>query len=392
MQNKFRIFGTGSLFAALGVLLLAASPKSGVFLNAADLFLSAANAQAAALVVLVMWFESEIRELGIIDDAARRLEKQRSKTLLWAAPAVLGLIPSAAGARMSTAVVKLLGSSTNADGLELAAVNFWFRHVLVFCSPLIPGTILACALTGTSPAAAAAMGAPVAASFIIFGWIFFIKPIKRTNHPAHHASSLLKPSDAFVFVLIAAAAAASLAGSLSFLALMPLPVAYAAALLAKRRGASTLAGALALNARDVRLLLEVVLLMWFGAACRASGAVESAAEAAASIGIHPMASIAAAAFAASLATGSSLPSAAIAAPLAASMLPGSSSAAFTMIFAGFTAQFLTPSHLCLPISAEYFGRSTASLALKILPALCASSLAGGSICAVYFAVESAAFS
>lgn len=385
------VLSVGSYLAAFGMLLLAASHESNAFTKAAALFLSSANAQAAALVVLVMWLESEVRKLGVIDELTCRMETSKSRTLLWTVPSILGLIPSAAGARMSTAVVKILGSTSNAEALSLAAVNFWFRHVLVFCSPLISGTILACALTGTSPATTAIMGLPVAASFIIFGWFFFIKPIKFTSFSTPSNLSVAKISDAVIFVLVASAAAASLSGSVNFLLLMPIPVAYAGILLIKRKGASALAEALLLNRRDIRLILEVVLLMWFGAACRASGFVELTAEAAASIGIHPLASAAAAAFTASLATGSSLPSAAIAAPIAASMLPGSASAVFTVIFAGFAAQFLTPSHLCLPISAEYFEQSTSRLIAKIFPAFCASALAGGLFCTLYFAVESASF-
>lgn len=204
---------------------------------------------------------------------------------------------------MSTAVVKILDSTSNAEALSLAAVNFWFRHVLVFCSPLISGTILACALTGTSPATTAIMGLPVAASFIIFGGFFFIKPIKFTSFSTPSNQSVAKASDAVIFVLVASTAT----------------------------------------------------------------------------------------FTTSLATGSSLPSAAIDAPVAASMLPGSASAVFTVIFAGFAAKFLTPSHLCPPISAEYFEQSTSRLIAKIFPAFCASALAGGLFCTLYFSIESAAF-
>lgn len=388
-MNKLRLPSIGAVLAALGVLMLASSEDEKAFEAAFEMFASAPNIQAAALVVLVMWFESAVKKLGVIDAVAARLEKSESKSMLWTVPGVMGLIPSAAGARMSTAVVGILGRSSNADGLQLAAVNFWFRHVLVFCNPLISGTILACALSGASPAAIAAMGVPAAALFTAFGWVFFIKPLKCTSNCRRRNSSAIKADEAVLLLLVVAAAAGSLAGSLSFLALMSIPAAYAGMLLAGRQGAYALAGSLVLSRRDAGLLIEVVLLMWFGAACRASGAVDAAAQAAAAIGIHPLASAAAAAFAASFATGASLPSAAIAAPLAASLFPGSTSAVFAVLFAGFSAQFLTPSHLCLPISAEYFGRSSSSLILKILPAFCASLTCGALLCAAYFAAESA---
>ena len=62
--------------------------------------------------------------------------------------AFLGLLPSIGGARFSAPIVKQIAQGEAISCDRLSAVNFWFRHICEFASPIVPGIILACSVAG----------------------------------------------------------------------------------------------------------------------------------------------------------------------------------------------------------------------------------------------------
>ncbi|MBM6705016.1 DUF401 family protein [Sutterella massiliensis] len=129
-------------------------------------------------------------------------------------------------------------------------------------------------------------------------------------------------------------------------------------------------------------------MLWFAAAVHACGLVDAAAQFLSMLGMPPFVSVLVTAFAVSFITGVSLASVAISMPLAVAIAPGSSLAAFGVIAAGFLAQFVTPAHLCLVVSAQGLGASVSSLlkelALPLVLSIAVLALLGA---AVFFAAQ-----
>ena len=91
----------------------------------------------------VMCLEIELRTSGALSgmiQALRRLFSSEKFTLA-AMPAFLGLLPSLGGARFSAPIVDEASKSIDLSQEHKASINFWFRHIFEFSSPIIPGMI-----------------------------------------------------------------------------------------------------------------------------------------------------------------------------------------------------------------------------------------------------------
>lgn len=100
---------------------------------------------------LVICLEIELRKSGCLAGMVEALSRMFSsrRFTLAVMPAFLGLLPSIGGARFSAPIVEEASKGFEAKPEDKAAINFWFRHIFEFSSPLVPGMILACALPGS---------------------------------------------------------------------------------------------------------------------------------------------------------------------------------------------------------------------------------------------------
>lgn len=88
----------------------------------------------------VMCLEIELRTSGALDGMIRALQRlfASEKFTLAIMPAFLGLLPSLGGARFSAPIVEAASRNTDLTKEHKAAINFWFRHIFEFSSPIIP--------------------------------------------------------------------------------------------------------------------------------------------------------------------------------------------------------------------------------------------------------------
>ena len=98
----------------------------------------------------VVCLEIELRQSGCLDGMVKYLQQLTSSKKLSMAimAAFLGLLPSIGGARFSAPIVKQIAQGEAISCDRLSAVNFWFRHICEFASPIVPGIILACSVAG----------------------------------------------------------------------------------------------------------------------------------------------------------------------------------------------------------------------------------------------------
>lgn len=120
------------------------------FLNA---FHSAATDKTTiSLVValtLIRIFENVMRKNGVMQqmmDSFRGMVMDR-RILMASMPALIGLLPSMGGALFSAPMVDEASKNINISQEKKAFVNYMFRHPWEFVLPLYPGVILASAIT-----------------------------------------------------------------------------------------------------------------------------------------------------------------------------------------------------------------------------------------------------
>lgn len=423
MKRAFAGLTTGSVLAIFGTVALLSSAAVGVangesagglsalffsWLRAAggllrdaiERYLCAQLFLSLAALALIMTIEKAAEALGLMS-AVKRIAAQRAKAALALLPAVVGLLPAIAGAQASLKLVERIGSGFAASPARLAAVNFWFRHVHVFCNPLISGTILALGICGLSAGEVLRWGVPAALVFFLAGWLALIRPLsqKESESAALHSSgsaaagesaksgSSRNPAAKVFAALLLAATLAAFVTSIP-LALLLLPPAVCGAFSAAKANDASAMRELLPNKRDLRLIAEVAFMLWFAAAVHACGLVDAAAQFLSMLGMPPFVSVLVTAFSVSFITGVSLASVAISMPLAVAIAPGSSLAAFGVIAAGFLAQFVTPAHLCLVVSAQGLGASVSSLLKELtLPLVLSIAVLALLGAAVFFAAQ-----
>ncbi|MFA5536543.1 MAG: DUF401 family protein [Bacillota bacterium] len=104
--------------------------------------------EIASVLILIMVLERLLREQGYLDrmlDALTGLFKDR-RIVMGLLPAFIGLMPSAGGALFSAPLVeKAVGERVSAE--NKAFINFYYRHIWEFFLPIYPGILLASAIT-----------------------------------------------------------------------------------------------------------------------------------------------------------------------------------------------------------------------------------------------------
>lgn len=135
-----------------------------------------------ALIVALILVLSTSMELS--GQMKRLLEKFRGliadiRINLIVFPALIGLLPMPGGAVFSAPMVKELGQNTGLQGDQLSFVNYWFRHIWEYCWPLYPGVLLATILADLNIVTFVLFMSPLTLLAVLIGY----RMLKRLPQP-----------------------------------------------------------------------------------------------------------------------------------------------------------------------------------------------------------------
>ncbi|RII30034.1 MAG: hypothetical protein CXR30_09585 [Geobacter sp.] len=136
-------------------------------------------------LVLTMVMEHILRTTGML----RRMVSSLSAALpdrrvvMAAMPAMIGLLPSPGGAVFSAPMVNEAAGGFSILAEQKAMINYWYRHIWEYVSPLYPGIILAAGITGLSTQALFIANLPFALSVVAWGALFCFRGIGRQQTP-----------------------------------------------------------------------------------------------------------------------------------------------------------------------------------------------------------------
>ncbi|MFU0841107.1 MAG: DUF401 domain-containing protein [Burkholderia sp.] len=312
----------------------------------------------------IMCLEVELRESGTLARMVTALRRVAStKTVIAVMPAFLGLLPSLGGARFSAPIVAEACRGTDIPAHDRAAANYWFRHICEFCSPIVPGMILGCAITHVH------VGDMVVhllwLSVVVFaaGWFFIMRPQKvpedskagalSPEEKKENILSIVLAVSPVVFnlvLMLAFGIGAGLSTGITAALLFPLLIALKHPVPLKH----VLVGAL-----DKKLLFNTFCILYFVELLGELGILKALIDGFSGSGLPMAVIIAAIAALLGILTGISQAYIAIIMPLVAGIDTGGSYeltmnyAGIAMVF-GYLGQILTPTHLCFTISVDYF--------------------------------------
>jgi integral membrane protein (TIGR00529 family) len=307
-----------------------------------------------------MGLEVELRKSGALKGvvATMRTLFSSNRVTLAVMPAFLGLLPSLGGARFSCPIVEEASRGILISPEEKSAVNLWFRHIFEFSNPLVPGMILACAITGVSLGTLIThIGWLTILSFVL-GWIILIRPLKIADKnlacgtvgdriPIDWLSLFLALGPIFaVFVLVVAFhSSAALATGVVVVAFIPI-------LYLVKRPVRILD--IFTESLDKKLFLNVSLILLFIQILEVTGTLSKITDALMAANLSAPILFASLAFIFGVLTGLSQGYIAMVLPLVAAMTPGNVVMIGIVMAFGVAGQMITPTHVCILVTVEYF--------------------------------------
>lgn len=307
----------------------------------------------------VMCLEVELRKSGSLHGMVVTLRNifSSNKVTLAFMPAFLGLLPSLGGARFSAPIVQEASEGIAVDDEQKSAINLWFRHIFEFSNPLMPGVILACGIANVSIGDLIDQVGWVTILCFVLGWIFLIVPLKITDpekatNTQHDRAidwkSLILAFGPIVtsFLLIVAFdVQAALAMGLVVVAFIPLYFRFKRPISVKSVFTESL---------DKKLFFNVVCILYFIQLLTVIGTLDEIVNVFNNSALPQAVIIACLSFIFGVMTGMGQGYIAIVMPIVALMAPGNIVLVGIAMVYGMAGQMVTPTHLCILVTVEYF--------------------------------------
>lgn len=307
----------------------------------------------------VMCLEVELRKSGSLHGMVVTLRNifSSNKVTLAFMPAFLGLLPSLGGARFSAPIVQEASEGIAVDDEQKSSINLWFRHIFEFSNPLMPGVILACGIANVSIGDLIDQVGWVTILCFVLGWIFLIVPLKITDpekatNTQHDRSidwkSLILAFGPIVtsFLLIVAFdVQAALAMGLVVVAFIPLYFWFKRPISVKSVFTESL---------DKKLFFNVVCILYFIQLLTVIGTLDEIVNVFNNSALPQAVIIACLSFIFGVMTGMGQGYIAIVMPIVALMAPGNIVLVGIAMVYGMAGQMVTPTHLCILVTVEYF--------------------------------------
>lgn len=367
---------------ALSLLVLGATRTPRLMLNAV------ADTQTLRLFAIVIsaLTMSRLMELrGMLVRLASALETIGPRLAIHVAPVAIGLMPLPGGALVSATAVKDLVRRLRLTAEQATFINFWFRHICEFATPVYPGIIMTGVFLSVPLGVVLLHLAPIWLLMIAFGAIVSVR-ILRTTPPAEpgNGSGGNIPREiarsAWPVLLVVALVIAGLDAAPAFLATL-------AALMLVQGVSRAEIGASLRCGFEPRILFLLYAVMLYKTTVEASGAAQAMFDDMQALGMPPFFILAGLPLLIGFSTGLSSAMVGISVPLLTPFfLQGASidGPAFLLAYgAGGLGYMLSPLHLCLVLSAEYFKARLASTYRYLLPPAVAIFAALGLIYVIF---------
>ncbi|MFP3898368.1 MAG: DUF401 family protein [Dehalococcoidia bacterium] len=311
---------------------------------------------------------------GLLASLAGTMEKLSPRLALHLVPATIGLVPMPAGALVSATALKDLADRMGLTPERITFINYWFRHIWETSMPLYPAIIATSIILSVPLSAVTLTLLPITALVTALGTVYSFRMLKpnKGGEPAERIPKktvmrhLLQAS--WPILLVVTLVLVGLDAVIAF------PVALALLACQQKPGWPEMKLALRYGL-DLKILFLLYALMLYKATIEGSQAAYILFSDMQSIGLPTTALLATLPFLMGFATGISMGFVGISLPLLVPFLALSSEVnSYALLLAytsGYVGVLLSPVHLCLILSTQYFEASLAKVYKYILPPLLA---------------------
>ncbi len=121
---------------------------------------------------------SQMAATDMLQDLVGLIQSRVSpRTSMAVLPVVIGLLPVPGGALFSAPLVDNCDAGKNTDPCLKSVINFWFRHIWEFCWPLFPGILLAMEIGDINLFHVLLYGVPLCLSMVLTGYLFLLRKV-----------------------------------------------------------------------------------------------------------------------------------------------------------------------------------------------------------------------
>lgn len=372
----------------LGTILLACTGLVGILFPVAPgeflvavfgAVLDRATVELVAIVFVTVVLGGVMRESGALREMTDSLREMIPDYRLVVAipPALIGLLPMPAGALVSAPLVAEATAGRPISAETQTFLNYWFRHLWEYVWPLYPGLLIGAAVLQVPVREIAIAQYPLTIVAVAVGLWFLYRRLPRD--PARAARARDPRGGAARFARSVWPLAAIFGGvfvlRISILAaLTGTTILLLVVLAASGRRSAAAAARLALDGLAPGTVLLLLSVMMFKTALSVCGALEEIPSVLGAAGIPPLVPLFVAPFLVGLLTGVNQAYVAITFPILAPLMraggagmgagaiaasaPAAGGLDMSLVMfayvAGFLGILLSPTHLCLALTREYF--------------------------------------
>lgn len=184
LRKKLGI-GYALMIAASVLMALYAMTPAGIATTLKAVVFSDLTLKLLLSLSLIMMFELIMREnnvLRLIMESMRSILKKK-KAVIISMPLLIGMLPSVGGAYFSAPMVEEATREMDLTAEEKTFINYWYRHPWEYVLPLYPGIILASVLTRVGEGTFIVMNLAYAVGMVVIG-LFYGLNRARGSFPA----------------------------------------------------------------------------------------------------------------------------------------------------------------------------------------------------------------
>lgn len=357
LRRKFylgTVMAAGSLLLALLYLTPPLRFLEGVYAAV----MSPRSLEMTAALVFTMIIENILRRTETLKRMVESLSAVLSdaRVVMAAMPAMIGMLPSPGGAVFSAPMVAEASAGLTIKPEQKALINYWYRHIWEYVCPLYPGIILAAGMCRVPYEKLALANAPFALSQVFWGAIFCFAGIGAARRERGEGVDrrrelgvfLLCVSPIFVTLLLVVVFKVNLVLAMGGVS--------AALYLFHRYPLKKVLESLR-ESVSIKALFLVSSILIFQETLRVTGALAAISQFFAQSGLPPLLILTSIPFLAGVMTGLTVAYVGITFPILMPLMGGEvpNLGLLSLAFgSGFAGVMLSPMHLCLVLTREYF--------------------------------------
>lgn len=357
LRRKMHL-GLVMLIGAVILAFLYLTPPHDFLAGAWAALASPKSLEMTATLIFTMIMENILRSTGTLKRMVESLSEllQDARFVMASMPAMIGMLPSPGGAVFSAPMVREAAARLTMPADQKAFINYWYRHIWEYVSPLYPGIILVAGLARIPYQKIVLANLPYALSVVLWGALFAFSGVGSA--PAGSGTVVGRWKALRMFLATVSPIMAALVLVVVF-RVNPVPAMGGVTVLlylVHRYSPSAIARSLR-ESISIKAMTLVFGIMIFQETLRLTGALDGISRFFAESGLPAVLIITVIPFLAGVMTGLTVAFVGITFPILMPLMGGDTLSLGLLSLAfgsGFTGVMISPVHLCLVLTREYF--------------------------------------